>query len=309
MLKIRKCIIWGIGNGYEELINQLLFEKCKGNISIEALVCRKQDKYCSARDSFPVITKDELKIGTFDYIIITAYTKFKEIRNEALELGVCSKQIIDGSKMRLPFFDFKKYAELIENPVTILSDDCWGGYVYHSLGLPFSTPLINIYIKGDEYAKFVLDPLFYLNTDLTMITEGNLREGIYPVGQLGDSDKSIKLELLHNVNFEDAKKQWDRRRKRINPNNMFLKMGFDIAEKKKYFYINSFNNSPVQNKILFYLGNEKVDGVFKTERFIWRGGGENRVDTFSFSDYMKGNYWLELDVFKLLTGDKDYSRY
>ena len=127
MSRAKKCIIWGIGSGYEELLNQLLFERYKGNISIEALVCREQDRYCSTRDGFPVITKDELEIGTFEYIIITAYTKFQEIRNEILELGVAIKQIINGTRLRLPFFDFQRYVKLIENPVTILSDDCWGG--------------------------------------------------------------------------------------------------------------------------------------------------------------------------------------
>ena len=323
MSRAKKCIIWGIGNGYEELLNQLLFERYKGNISIEALVCREQDRYCFTRDGFPVITKDELEIGTFEYIIITAYTRFHEIRNEILELGVASNQIINGTRLRLPFFDFQRYAKIIENPVTILSDDCWGGYVYHNLGLPFSTPLINILFKREEYAKFILDPIFYLNTELTMVREGNIREGIYPVGQLGDKNRNIKLELVHNSDFNNAKIQWDRRKKRIDPENMFLKMGLEISEKNKDLYLDSFSKAPVRNKILFYFGKEEIDDAFKTERFIWymsrnAKGLNNSVDTFdyndyvktfSYNDYMRENYLLEMDILKMLTNSKDYSRY
>lgn len=40
---MKKVIIWGMGDNYESLLNQILFEIYKGNISIEAIACRKQD--------------------------------------------------------------------------------------------------------------------------------------------------------------------------------------------------------------------------------------------------------------------------
>ncbi len=308
MLDTRKCIVWGIGDDYEKILNQLLFEIHKGNITIEALVCRKQDQYCSSKDGFPVITKEEIHEITFDYLIITSLRYFKELKNEAIALGVPENQIIDGQKLLLPFFDFQRYSRLIENPVTILADDCWSGYAYHRLGLPFSTPLINIYWNPDEYAKFILDPLFYLSTELTMVTEGDLRTGVSPVGLLGDADRNVKLQFVHNADFAEARHQWDKRMARINPDNLFIKMGLTVTEKNKHLYLEAFEKVPY-HKILFYFGAEEVEGAFKTERFIWRQKSQARVDTFNYNDYLRGNYWWDLDLLKLLTGDKNYSRY
>ena len=180
-MKKTKCIVWGIGNDYEKILNQLLFEIHKQNIEVEALVCREKDRYCSNKDGFPIYTKDEIMSVEFDCIIITSSKYFKEIREEIQTLFPNNnKWIINGKVFKLPLFDFGRYIHLIKNPVTILSDDCWGGYVYNRLGLKFSSPLINIYWDRDEYAKFIQNPLFYLQSELTMFREGDLKEGICP---------------------------------------------------------------------------------------------------------------------------------
>ena len=305
-MNTRKVIVWGIGLEYEFLLNQLLFEIHKGNISVEALVCRKQDKYCSYKDTFPVITKEEIKTDTFDYLIITSAENFKEIKAEAMELGILEYKIINGKMFIQPQFDFSRYVSLIENPVTILSDDCWGGYAYHRLGLPFTSPLINISWDHDQYSQFIQDPLYYFDMELMMVSDGDLKKGIYPIGKLG----GVTLNFIHNKDFAEAKEQWIRRKARINPNNLFVKMGFtsNTNEDQKQMYFDSFNAVP-HNKILFYYGDEKVDGIFRTERFIWKQTDSTRVEFFSYNDYCRREYFWDLDLLKLLTGDKGYSRY
>jgi len=122
-----RCILWGIGRDYEKIINQVHFEMYKGNIVIEALVCRKEDRYCDFRDGVPIIEKEKINAVEFDYLIITSSCFYNEIRAEAIELGVEARKIINGVIFQIPLFDFSLYSELIKNPVTILSDDCWGG--------------------------------------------------------------------------------------------------------------------------------------------------------------------------------------
>ena len=96
-----------------------------------------------------------------------------------------------------------------------------GGYAYSQLKLPFSSPFINIDIDTKEYAKLILDLEIFLNSELTMIREGNLREGIFPIAQLGDDKKWVRLNLIHDATFSEGKEKWDRRIKRINL-EMFL---------------------------------------------------------------------------------------
>lgn len=150
---MRKVIIWGIGNEYESIINQIKFEMLKGNMVVEALVSR--DIVTPYFDGFPVIHKEELNMLEFDYCIISSAPLYESIEEEAIKAGIPKGKLINGKVFKLPDFDFKKYINLIENPVTILSDDCWGGYVYNLLGLQFSSPTINIAWRKDSYIKFV----------------------------------------------------------------------------------------------------------------------------------------------------------
>lgn len=307
----KKVLLWGMGLDYEKLINAIQYEILKNNISVKAVVCRKSDYYCCKKDGFSIITKDDIWDYEFDYIVITSSQFFNEIRQEAFDLGVTEKQIISGDLFKQPLFDFKRYVSLIENPVTILSDDCWGGYAYNRLKLPFSSPLINIFWDRDEYAKFIQKPLFYLNTDLQMESDGDLEKGIYPIGRIGTATDSVTMKFVHNIDFAEAKEQWDRRRKRINPNNLFIKMGFssNIDEEKCLKYISAFNSVEYKKVLFYYNKNLSIDGQMLTNRFLWRQKSGNRVDFFDYNEYLRGSYFWDLDLLKMLNGDGDFSRY
>ena len=123
---MKNVIIWGIGIGYEALLNNILFEVKKENICIKALVCKKDDKYCDFKDGYPIILKDDIKDYDYDYVIITSTKYFSEICKEAVGVGIECKKLINAKFFSLPKFDFLKYVSLIENPVTILANDCWG---------------------------------------------------------------------------------------------------------------------------------------------------------------------------------------
>lgn len=308
---MRKVIIWGIGKDYELSLNQILFECMKGNISVQALVCRKQDRYCSRKDGFEVITKEEIVPESFDYVIIMPSLYFDTICEEAIQCGIKKRQIIDGRILHIPLFDFSQYAALIENPVTILSDDCWSGFAYNYLRLPFTTPLINIWWSCEEYMKFIQDPLFYLSTELQMVKDGDLRKCAAPTGMLGNSEKNVKCRFVHAANFEEAKKIWDKRKERINPNNLFVKMGFSdgyISNTEKQKAMEIFETVPYR-KILFYYGETKVRELFKTERFVVQQMSSKIVTTFNYNDYCRTNSSYDLNLLSLFTGKSEYLRY
>ena len=64
-----ECVVWGIGNDYEKLINQFHFEILKGNIKILALVARPQDIIGGTLDNFKIISKEEMRGGGINLII------------------------------------------------------------------------------------------------------------------------------------------------------------------------------------------------------------------------------------------------
>ncbi len=306
----RKIVIWGMGEGYERMLNGVNFEILKENISVEAVVVRPQDKYCSQKDGFQVITKNELKSVNFDYIVVSSTVFFNEICSEAMEMGYDRKMIIDGEIFHMPLFDFSRYASLIENPVTILSDDCWGGQVYNRLKLPLNSPVVDILWDRREYAKFIQDPLFYLNTELTMSpdspNEMDFNRFKAPIGRLGNDEKHVDMSFVHRLTFDSAKKEWDRRKERVNVNNLFVKMGFENTkeyEKETPDILKAFD-AVNYKKILFYYSDvDKIDIMFITNRMK-----RDFVTYAPYNDYCRIHYYYDLDILKLLTGDDDYMR-
>lgn len=307
----RKVIIWGMRLEYDLMLNSIDYEILKGNLNVQALVCRKADQYCSKKDGFPVIIKEDIYNVDFDYVIITSSKFFSEIKQEAIAIGIHENQIVNGKLLMQPQFDFMRYVSLIENPITILSDDCWGGYVYHRLCLPFTSPLVNIYWDRTEYARFIQNPLFYLETELIMEREGNLKKGIHPIGRLGTKNDHVSLELVHSACFDEAKEQWERRKKRINPDNLFVKMGFssNISDEKRDKYLEAFNKVNLKKVLFYYSDSLKIPDMMYTNRFFWKETTDLRVEHFSYNDYLRLNYYWDLNLLKLLTGDTTYSRY
>ena len=89
-----KCVIWGIGNEYEKMVNQINFEISKGNIEIMALVSKAQDIVGKIFDGFMVIQKEDLIGMQFDYLIIASSLYFTTISNEAAEIGIAEERIM-----------------------------------------------------------------------------------------------------------------------------------------------------------------------------------------------------------------------
>lgn len=140
---------------------------------------------------------------------------------------------------------FKLRKKLKNKSVTIISNNCIGGILYHDLGLKFNSPTINTLIYGDEFVEFVKNIKDYINCELVY----DQTSSQYPIGVLLPTNKkSIHIHFLHNNTFEEAKADWDRRKNRVNYNNMFV----------IYEHFNKFDNSIIEefdklnyNKVVF----------------------------------------------------------
>lgn len=128
---------------------------------------------------------------------------------------------------------FKLRKKLKNKSVTIISNNCIGGILYHDLGLKFNSPTINTLIYGDEFVEFVKNIKDYMNCELIY----DQTSSQYPIGVLLPTNKkSIHIHFLHNNTFEEAKTDWDRRKNRVNYNNMFV----------IYEHFNKFDNSIIE---------------------------------------------------------------
>lgn len=307
---MKQCVIWGAGNEYESMVNLIRYEELKGNLKCRAVLSKTKSQFVKKLDGFDVIGKEGLRDVEFDYVVITAAEAYEEIRAEAMAMGVPGNRIIPGRVFKLPNFDFKRYVSLLENPVTIFSDNCWGGIVYNMLGLPFTSPFINTFCPPESYYKFIQDPFYYLEQPLRMECEGVPRENKFPVGRLGVGERSVMVQFVHEPSFQKAEASWNERKKRINPDRIFVKLDVDGSDPRREEYLAAFERVPY-HKICAYSGKTDVKDVVYMKRFEW--DWYHKPLTVSFAWHKFGSWFMHhtgtaVDVLRLLTGEKDYLR-
>lgn len=308
---MRRCVIWGAAEGYEHIINQVKFEEWKSNVQCVAVLSKSKARYIKKFDGYPLVCKEDLKSIAFDYLIIPQGKDYAEIRLEALALGISDNKIISSKVFQIPCFDFKRYASLRENPVTILSDDCWGGKVYRELNLPFTSPLINIYWPRESFCEFIKDPLFYLGKPLRMVRDGVPREGTFPIGRLGDEARSVELHFVHSKSSQEAEEHWKRRAERINKDRLFVKFAFEASDPRREEYLSVFGRLACP-KICAYPGEagEKDQDVFYSRMFERDWYYKKRLEMWEFRTWFlqMENTKKAVDLLKLLNGEPDYRR-
>lgn len=113
-------------------------------------------------------------------------------------------------------YEMKLHKKLKNKGFSIICSNCIGGLIYHRLHHKFLSPTINLWMYQYDYLKFVLDLERYLSLDLEFINT----QFKYPVAKLGD----ITIYFNHYKNNEEAEENWNRRKKRVNYDNLFIIM-------------------------------------------------------------------------------------
>ena len=126
---------------------------------------------------------------------------------------------------------------------TIFSSNCVGGVIYHSLGLRFLSPTINLWIEPKDFIKILSYPEKYLKSNL--IKEYSTDKFTYPVGII----KDVKIYGQHYSSFEELKTKWNERVQRINWNNVIIFMV--QRDGCSYEDLKAFDKLPYKKKVVF----------------------------------------------------------
>ncbi len=286
-----KCIVWGLGKDYNQLISILKHYMKKGNIEIMG-VTANQDFY-SVVDGYTYIKPENIMQMNFDFIIVASIQKFLEIKKDILKLNISEDKILSMKIFFLPEFDLEKYLQVKMLKISIFAINCWGGLTYNQLGLEFMSPFINMSESVGDYIKIMKNPKFYLESTLQFKCNGiepHLKT-MYPICQLEDVD----LHFNHYASYEQAKELWDKRKQRINWDNLFLMM-----YTKDYEEATKFIELPYDNKICFV--------PFETnEKDLMYVDFYRNCDGIPFWEIVLGmatGQYVSYDVLSLLLGDK-----
>lgn len=160
---------------------------------------------------------------------------------------------------------------------TIISNNCWGGFIYDFFGLKYKTPTIGCIIFPDQYCKFVNNIDYYLSKEIKVL-DVNKSSHIDIINklklpkQLGIID-DIEICFVHYKNADEGCKKWNKRKTRVNKNNMLVKFndqnGCILKNYEEYKKLN------VKNKLFFTANDNMMDSPwsimfkkYKKEGFV-----------------------------------------
>ncbi len=221
-MTVYKCII-ADGPDYDFCYNDVLLQQYKNEIKIVGVL----SKYNNIKliDGIPVVSVQDLEEMEYDYVIVMSIDGVDGcIRDLERYLRIPSSKIVGVSPFREPNFDFEDYVRIKESDLTIIADNCFGGYLYNFLSLQFTSPFINMYFSSSDMLKLMNNPRSYLSMPIIfshMQDDGNL--GSFPVCKLGD----LTLYMNHYKDFEDAKRHWDKRVQRVNYDRIVYVLHFN----------------------------------------------------------------------------------
>ena len=104
--------------------------------------------------------------------------------------------------------------QLHNRDVTIISQNCIGGVLYHDMRLPFSSPTINLFIWEPDFVRMVCNLEHYMNAKLELSWGEE-----YPLGVLGGD---VHIDFMHYHSCTEVRDSWERRKKRINWDNIVV---------------------------------------------------------------------------------------
>ncbi len=171
---------------------------------------------------------------------------------------------------------------------TLFSSNCNGACICHDLGLQFRSPFVNLYLNAEDYIKFLQQPKTYLDTPLTFLPDTGKA---YPVAML----KDITLHFMHYATQQEAEEAWNRRKQRIDWDNLFVLMTEKDGCTEEI--LKAFDALPYPNKAVFtripmphiqsavYIpGFEDAGEVGNCDAFVSSYTGKKYFDYF---DYVK----------------------
>lgn len=283
-----KCLLWGTGKVFSYSTQVIkYYEHCQ---EIEIVGVTSNEKLYRQILGWPFIPKHEISDYSIDIVIVMIENPNITVFEEIYSKGFRYEDVIDIKVMKLPSFSFEKYLCIKKNTPTIFSPICWGGVTYHSLGLRFESPFINMFLLEEDYMHFLGDPKSYIVHEIRYKKTGwsEIMKKEYPVA---DCD-GIEMHFNHFNSFEEAKSSWDKRKKRINWDNILAMMFTDkpdVAEKfleMKYSKRILFTSFKIDNKDVVYLDlNNYRDGID-----LWT----------AVNDTAKGKY-VNYDIFRMMT--------
>ena len=123
---MHKIIVWGTGEEYCAYIHRLHDGVEHGEFEVVGVT--SGDGWYREIDGFRFIAKQEIMMMPHDYVLIASEKHFSEIAHEYVILGGNIANVLPIGVLNVASLTFSQYIELYESKVSIIANNCWGGY-------------------------------------------------------------------------------------------------------------------------------------------------------------------------------------
>ena len=159
--------------------------------------------------------------------------------------------------------------KIVNQKVTIISQNCIGGVIYNLIGQEFASPTINLFISGDNFIKLVENLDYYMSIPAKPLCDKYVDPKdssiSYPKILVGD----IEVYCQHYIDCNDAIAAWERRRKRINLNNVLvIASSWDLNADEKL--IQRVCSNQKYKTICFTYGHYDIDNCVCLVEDFWK---------------------------------------
>ncbi len=221
-MKKYKLLLWGAGKIYNGVKNCIAWYELSGQVEIVGIVANGLSGFLSL-DNYKIVNRDSVNSHTFDYIIILSDIWERDIINEIEDkYGIERRKLIPYRVLLIPNLKFDDYIQVKESNLSIISNNCWGGVICHTLGIECRSPFKNLFVLDDDYIKLLRDFKSYMKEPLVYKcdeTDPHSHKR-YPVMLLGD----LEIHCNHSQNPDEAGECWRRRCQKINYENLYVEM-------------------------------------------------------------------------------------
>ncbi len=161
--------------------------------------------------------------------------------NMWFSLPSCRKRQKEYENSARSRFDKQKNGDF-----TIVSTNCIAGEIYHILGMPFTSPFINVSLDRNDFVTLALNFKGYMQNPLEIVAKNDNGEWI---GKLScENQKDIKMCFPHETDKDVIIDNFERRKKRINYDNLYFITDDDGLTKESF---EQFAKVECTNKIIF----------------------------------------------------------
>ena len=146
---------------------------------------------------------------------------------------------------------FYKRFGLKNKSVSIISNNCGGGFISQHFGLPYNSPTAGLFFDSEDYVKFAKNPKHYFESELVFINPQNSKyydkyKPTYPVAQCDD----IEIFFMHYPTEQEAESKWKRRARRVDFNNCYVLLFENNSTKKEHLL--EFDKISLPHKALIF---------------------------------------------------------